>query len=160
MDDSLLGESLTGLYLGHGERVAQDFDPANLKIDDIIEKSPELRIKKKRQSTSGTRKSVMKKMSFNYLKQNPDQLDQKMFKQRTILLTTEIEDNLSGLLNYDLVKISKFSIKQAQISYKILMRSSKPIFSGSVDHRINLLDSRKVLPIMQMNPDQVGKIIQ
>ena len=83
-----------------------------------------------------------------------------MNKQRTLLLTPEIDDNLEGIINLELSILAKYTVKEAQRAYKILVRSSKPIFSGSIDHRVNLLDARKVLPIMNMDPEQVGNIIQ
>ena len=34
------------------------------------------------------------------------------------------------------------------MAYKILVRAIRPIFSGSLDHRINMLDAKKVLPVL------------
>ena len=83
-----------------------------------------------------------------------------MNRQRTLLLIPEIDDNMEGIINLELSTLGRFTIKEAQRAYKILVRSSKPTFSGSIDHRINLLDARKVLPIMNMNEDKVANIIQ
>lgn len=50
--------------------------------------------------------------------------------------------------------ISKFTKTQAQVAYKLLSRAIAPTYSGSVDHRINLLNKQKVFSILDMDPRQ------
>jgi len=45
----------------------------------------------------------------------------------------------------------KLTQKKLEEAFNILKRIVKPVFSGSVDHRINLLDMRKVRYLLK-NP--------
>jgi len=40
------------------------------------------------------------------------------------------------------------------MAYKLLSRAIVPTYSGSVDHRINLLNKQKVFAILEMEPKQ------
>ena len=64
-----MGESLTGLYLGHG--TVQDKFVKEFKMEDMMEKSPELRAKQKKLGNMlNKRKSIINKLSFNYIENN------------------------------------------------------------------------------------------
>ena len=45
------------------------------------------------------------------------------------------------------------------VAYKHLSMAMKPIFSGSVDHRINLLDPRKVQSLIDLGPERRKQLI-
>ena len=75
--DSFLGESLSGLYGGHGDSKKRMHE---LRLDDIVEKSPELRVRghnrlgRFNQSTPSRRMSMVKsKISFNYIQKEGEQ---------------------------------------------------------------------------------------
>ena len=52
--------------------------------------------------------------------------------------------------NLEIPLMAKFDIAQAQAAYKVLVRAMRPVYSGSLDHRINMLDAKKVLPILNL----------
>lgn len=58
------------------------------------------------------------------------------------------------MVNMDEKLISKYTKAQAQIAYKLLSRAIAPTYSGSVDHRINLLNKQKVFTILDMDDEQ------
>ena len=58
------------------------------------------------------------------------------------------------MVNMDEKLMSKYTKTQAQVAYKLLSRAIAPTYSGSVDHRINLLNKQKVFTILDMDPKQ------
>ena len=66
------------------------------------------------------------------------------------MLTKEINEENEYMPNLELPLMKKFDIEQAQAAYKILVRAMRPVYSGSLDHRINMLDAKKVLPILNL----------
>ena len=70
---------------------------------------------------------------------------------RTVLLIKEIKDKNEDFVNMDPSEMKQFKKKQAQEAYKALVRATKPTFSGSIDHRINLLEFRKVAAVLDLD---------
>ena len=66
------------------------------------------------------------------------------------MLTKEINEENEYMPNLEIPLMAKFDIEQAQAAYKILVRAMRPVYSGSLDHRINMLDAKKVLPILNL----------
>ena len=66
------------------------------------------------------------------------------------MLTKEINEENEYMPNLETHLMKKFDIEQAQAAYKILVRAMRPVYSGSLDHRINMLDAKKVLPILNL----------
>lgn len=65
--------------------------------------------------------------------------------RRTILLTKEMDDNLEDFVKIDMedfIDLSK--TPKASLMYKLLLKAEAPVFSGSIDHRMNLLDFKKL----------------
>ena len=48
-------------------------------------------------------------------------------------------------MRLDLNAISKLDLAAANLAYKSLQQSQLPVFSGSVDHRINLFAERELV---------------
>ena len=67
-----------------------------------------------------------------------------------MLLTKEINEENEYMPNLEIPLMAKFDVEQAQAAYKILVRAMRPVYSGSLDHRINMLDAKKVLPILNL----------
>ena len=61
----------------------------------------------------------------------------------TLLLTKEVLDGLPDFLNMPLQKFENCTIAELDFAFQILVASIKPVYSGSVDHRINTLDIKK-----------------
>ena len=66
------------------------------------------------------------------------------------MLTKEINEENEYMPNLEIPLMAKFDVEQAQAAYKILVRAMRPVYSGSLDHRINMLDAKKVLPILNL----------
>ena len=66
------------------------------------------------------------------------------------MLTKEINEEDEYMPNLEIPLMAKFDVEQAQAAYKILVRAMRPVYSGSLDHRINMLDAKKVLPILNL----------
>lgn len=49
--------------------------------------------------------------------------------------------------------ICHFLRKQAQQAYKILVKALRPTFTGSVDHRINMIELAKIQPVLNLQPE-------
>jgi hypothetical protein len=71
----------------------------------------------------------------------------------SVLMTKENDMELEYFTKMDLGQFSKLDRPMAILAYKVLTIASKPIFSGSLDHRINMLDPKKVLPLLEMGHD-------
>lgn len=56
----------------------------------------------------------------------------------------------------DLAKFKTLSKQEASLAYRFLYKALKPVFSGSVDHRVNLLDHRKVIMMLEKG----GKLLE
>ena len=78
--------------------------------------------------------------------------------QRTVLLTKEISEDSEYMPNLEIPLLAKFDQEQAQAAYKILVRALRPVYSGSTDHRINMLDAKKVLPILSLENFNQSKL--
>ena len=66
----------------------------------------------------------------------------------------EIPDATDDMVNMDEKLMGKFTKSQAQVAYKVLSRAVLPTYSGSVDHRVNLLNKQKVFAILDVDPKQ------
>jgi hypothetical protein len=55
----------------------------------------------------------------------------------------------------ELVTLSRLDRSTAILGYKVLKLAQKPIFSGSLDHRINMLDYNKVFALLENGFDRV-----
>jgi hypothetical protein len=72
--------------------------------------------------------------------------------RRTVLLTKEMDDNQEDFINIDIDDfIALGKTHKANLMYKLLLRSEAPVFSGSVDHRMNLLDFKKLKHAFRAN---------
>ena len=70
---------------------------------------------------------------------------QEKSNRMTIVLTKEIDDAEPDYVCIDVAEIAKMDREEAQRAYKMLHRAVKPTFSGNCDHRLNLLDIRRVV---------------
>ena len=93
------------------------------------------------------RKEVRKRNLFNY-KGHKTASDVHQFKfekhKRSVLLTKEYCEELDYFTKVDLPVIARLDHQTAILAYKTLNLASKPVFSGALDHRINVLDLKKV----------------
>ena len=56
-------------------------------------------------------------------------------------------------MKMDLPAIAKLDRPKSINAFKIVTNASKPVFSGSLDHRINMLDIKKVLNVLEMGTE-------
>lgn len=68
---------------------------------------------------------------------------------KTLLLSKEVDDNDIDLLVQPESFFTKLSQRELEGCYTVLRKMLKPVFSGSVDHRINLLDAKKVKQVLK-----------
>ena len=69
---------------------------------------------------------------------------QKKELHQTLLLVQDTEDSAVHLLSNQPSYFKDLSSSVLEEEFKKLIRSAKPVFSGSLDHRINCLDIIKV----------------
>jgi hypothetical protein len=48
------------------------------------------------------------------------------------------------LTNKNIVFFQSLTLTELELKFRVLIRASKPVFSGSLDHRVNLLDIVKI----------------
>jgi hypothetical protein len=63
---------------------------------------------------------------------------------RTVLLTKELNDLEVDMCGVNDSYFSKMNISQLHQAFTMLKTMIRPVFSGSIDHRINLLDLWKL----------------
>ena len=73
-------------------------------------------------------------------------------------MTKEISEENEYMQNLEHLLMAKFDVQKAQAAYKILIRAVRPVYSGSLDHRINMLDAKKVLPILSLENFNQNKL--
>ena len=67
----------------------------------------------------------------------------------TLLLTRDQLDGIPDFLNQPQYHFDKCSVAELQFAYQILVLSLKPIYSGSLDHRVNTVDIKKMKEILK-----------
>ena len=139
-------ETLGGLFMGQSVPINKEVE--TMSIENLAAETPLLQPKKNRLAKSANKSEVYKLEKKN---KAAAQAIAKSPQQRTVLLTKEIHDDLEYMANLDLQLIFKLSLTEAQLAYKTLVRSVRPVFSGALDHRINMLDARKVLPVLALD---------
>ena len=74
-------------------------------------------------------------------------------------MTQEIAKEVDYFTKMDLITITRLDRPTAILAYKVLKLAQKPIFSGSLDHRINMLDYNKVTALLDIGFDTVKQQI-
>lgn len=82
--------------------------------------------------------------SRNLLDHLPTQFSPKKELHQSLLLVQDTEDSAVHLLSNEPSYFKGLSSFELEEEFKKLIRSAKPVFSGSLDHRVNCLDIIKV----------------
>jgi hypothetical protein len=61
--------------------------------------------------------------------------------RRTVLLTKEMDDNQEAFINLKDSDFKEVCEQKSALVYKVLKKAMTPIYSGAIDHRMNLLDT-------------------
>ena len=70
-------------------------------------------------------------------------------------MTKEMQFDLDYYTKMDLSLLAKMDRQNAIIAYKTLKIALNPVFSGSLDHRINMLDPKKAFALLELGPERV-----
>lgn len=81
----------------------------------------------------------------------------KLKKQKTILMTKEIDDEYDYYLRMDIDAFCKLSKEECEKAYKYLVKSLRVIFTGSVDPFVNTVNLKKVQEIREQQQKQGAK---
>lgn len=70
-------------------------------------------------------------------------------------MTKEMPFDLDYYTKMDLSMLAKMDRQTAIMAYKTLKIALNPVFSGALDHRINMLDPKKALSLLELGTDRV-----
>jgi hypothetical protein len=70
----------------------------------------------------------------------------------TVLLIQEVQDGLPFYINENREYFEALSPEMFALAYQSLVNCLKPIYSGSVDHRINIHNFKITIPFTSNDP--------